>query len=48
MVVTPRLVRPLAREVQLPPLPGSKYDGYRPASGQLFFEDASTETGFSR
>ncbi|MDM4772439.1 type II and III secretion system protein family protein [Solimonas sp. SE-A11] len=48
MVVTPRLVRPLAREVQLPPLPGSKYDGYQPRSGQLFFEDASTETGFSR
>jgi pilus assembly protein CpaC len=48
MVVTPRLVRPLAREVKLPPLPGSKYDGYRPGSGQLFFEDASTETGFGR
>lgn len=48
MVVTPRLVRPLAREVQLPPLPGSKYDSYKPRSGQLFFEDASVETGFSR
>lgn len=48
MVVTPRLVRPLAREVQLPPLPGSKYDTYQPRSGQLFFEDASVETGFSR
>lgn len=49
MLVTPRLVRPLAREAQLPPLPGSKYDHYRPTSGQLIFEETGEfDTGFSR
>jgi len=50
MVVTPHLVRPLAREARLPTLPGAKYDGYRPTTGELIFGDAlgETEAGFNR
>jgi pilus assembly protein CpaC len=49
MVVTPRLVRPLAREAKLPPLPGSQYDGYRPRTGDLvFFPNDEASAGFSR
>lgn len=49
MLVTPRLVRPLARSAQLPPLPGSKYDSYRPTSGQQIFEETGEfDSGFSR
>jgi len=49
MVVTPQLVRPMAREAKLPPLPGSKYNDYRPSSGQLVFEETGdADVGFSR
>lgn len=39
MIVTPHLVRPLAREAQLPPLPGAKLDHYRPGFGSLILEE---------
>jgi len=50
MVVTPHLVRPLAREAKLPALPGAKYDGYRPTTGELIFGDTmgESEAGFNR
>ncbi|MGQ0699079.1 MAG: type II and III secretion system protein family protein [Panacagrimonas sp.] len=52
MVVTPRLVRPLAREAKLPPLPGAKYDDYRPGFGSLLVGETgefdSSSFGFSR
>ncbi|MGB0956010.1 MAG: type II and III secretion system protein family protein [Panacagrimonas sp.] len=52
MVVTPHLVRPLAREAQLPALPGSKYDDYRPGFGALLAEETgefdTQAFGFSR
>ncbi len=51
MVVTPHLVRPLAREAKLPPLPGVRYDNYRPGFGELIFDERgefeSQSTGFS-
>ncbi|MGQ0502705.1 MAG: type II and III secretion system protein family protein [Panacagrimonas sp.] len=52
MVVTPHLVRPLARTAALPPLPGQKYDDYRPGFGHLIFGEKGdfemTESGFSK
>lgn len=49
MVVTPHLVRPLAREAQLPPLPGAKYDAYNPSfANTMFFESGDYDTGFSK
>ncbi|MES2684419.1 MAG: type II and III secretion system protein family protein [Pseudomonadota bacterium] len=39
MVVTPHLVRPLARGKPRPPLPGAATDGYRPGFGHLMFEE---------
>lgn len=52
MVVTPRLVRPLAREAKLPPLPGAKYDDFRPGFGGLLLEEGgefdTQAYGFSR
>ncbi|HSW12401.1 MAG TPA: type II and III secretion system protein family protein [Solimonas sp.] len=49
MVVTPHLVRPLAREAKLPPLPGAKYGNYRPSAGQLVFEETGdSDVGFSK
>lgn len=52
MIVTPRLVRPLAREAQLPSLPGAKYDAYRPGFGGLMLEETGDfnqqDYGFSR
>jgi len=50
MIVTPHLVRPLAKEARLPTLPGAKYDNYRPTTGQLIFGDTigDSEAGFSR
>lgn len=47
MIVTPRLVRPLAREAQLPPLPGVRYDGYRPSYGAMVFGETG-DFGFSK
>ncbi|HZP11892.1 MAG TPA: type II and III secretion system protein family protein, partial [Nevskiaceae bacterium] len=52
MVVTPHLVRPLARGAPQPPLPGSRYDEYRPgAASFIFLENGnfnSTPSGYSR
>lgn len=49
MIVTPHLVRPLAREAQLPPLPGAKYDRYNPNFAQtMFLEKGDFDTGFSK
>ncbi|MGQ0529081.1 MAG: type II and III secretion system protein family protein [Panacagrimonas sp.] len=39
MIVTPHLVRPIAREAKLPPLPGQKLDNYRPGFGGLILEE---------
>ena len=39
MVVTPHLVRPMRREARLPPLPGERYDAYRPRFDQLIFQE---------
>ncbi len=52
MVVTPRLVRPLARNTPRPPLPGAAMDGYRPTMGQVMFEETGkfdqSQFGFSK
>lgn len=49
MLVTPRLVRPLAKSAPLPPLPGSRFDKYKPTTGQLIFEETGDfDSGFSR
>ena len=49
MVVTPHLVRPLARDAKLPRLPGAKYDNYDPNFAQtLLFESGDFDVGFSR
>lgn len=37
MVVTPHVVRPVARNAVTPPLPGSAYRDYNPDSGELLF-----------
>jgi pilus assembly protein CpaC len=39
MVVSPRLVRPLARSEADPALPGAEYDDYDPTSGELLFQE---------
>ena len=52
MVVTPHLVRPMRREARLPPLPGERYDAYRPRFDQLIFQERGdfdeAEFGFGR
>lgn len=52
MIVTPHLVRPLARAAQLPALPGQAYDKTRPDYGRLVFEEtgefAPADYGFGR
>lgn len=49
MVVTPHVVRPLARDAKLPRLPGAKYDKYDPNFAQLIlFETGDNDIGFSR
>ena len=49
MVVTPHLVRPLARGARLPKLPGAEYDGYRPGVARnIFLENGDFDAGFSR
>ena len=52
MVVTPHLVRPLAREAKLPALPGQAYDSTRPDYGRLIFEEKGdfkpADYGFGR
>lgn len=39
MVVTPHLVRPLARDAQLPPLPGAAMRGYDPGFAEFVLEE---------
>lgn len=54
MIVTPHLVRPLAREAKLPPLPGTRYDAYKPGFGKIILEESgefdagATTFGFSK
>lgn len=49
MVVTPHLVRPLARDAKLPELPGSRYDQYDPNFAEtMFLETGEFSTGFSK
>lgn len=52
MIVTPHLVRPLAREARLPPLPGADYDRTKDDYGRLVFEETGdfkpSDYGFGR
>ena len=49
MVVTPHLVRPLAKGAPLPKLPGSEYDRYAPSAARtIFLERGDFDSGFSR
>lgn len=54
MVVTPHLVRPLAKEAPRPPLPGERFRAYDPDFFETFFQetgdffDKPPVTGFSR
>lgn len=51
MVVTPRLVRPLANGAKLPPLPGARWGNYQPSSAELLLLERGRfrePTGFSR
>lgn len=53
MVVTPHLVRPIARGTQLPPLPGAATDRYRPNFAEtMFLESGSfgqdSDSGYSK
>ena len=49
MIVTPHLVRPLARDAKLPKLPGDQYSGKTPSFGHnVFLERGDFDSGFSR
>lgn len=52
MIVTPHLVRPMAREARLPALPGAQADQYKPGFTGLILEETgkfdTAEYGFSR
>lgn len=55
MVVTPRLVQPLARDAKLPELPGERYRNYDPNFAEFMFlengrfgDKAPVSSGFSR
>lgn len=52
MVVTPHLVRPLARDAQTPALPGDELRDYQPSFSELFFQKAAVpgqpSTGMSQ
>lgn len=54
MIVTPHLVRPIARDAQLPPMPGGNLREYNPSFSDLFFQKGPQPdtgiptTGFSR
>lgn len=52
MVVTPHLVRPIARDAKTPPLPGSEMHDYKPSFNEMFFQSGSAagapSTGMSR
>ncbi|MDD3676606.1 type II and III secretion system protein family protein [Thauera propionica] len=39
MVVTPQLVRPIARGAPLPALPGQEYEHYNPSTAELLFQE---------
>ncbi len=39
MVVTPRLVRPIARDAKLPELPGQEFRNYNPTFGEFFLSN---------
>ncbi|GGO88747.1 type II/III secretion system protein [Marinobacterium nitratireducens] len=44
MIVTPYLVRPFARDAELPPLPGEIYRDYEPGFARLLFLDPAPGT----
>ncbi|WP_154654724.1 type II and III secretion system protein family protein [Solimonas variicoloris] len=49
MVVTPHLVRPVAKGVALPKLPGDQFNGKTPNPAySIFFERGEFDSGFSR
>ncbi|MEQ1439616.1 type II and III secretion system protein family protein [Fontimonas sp. SYSU GA230001] len=49
MVVTPHLVRPIARGARQPKLPGAEYDRYDPGWARtIFLENGDFAAGFSR
>ncbi|MEL0028727.1 MAG: type II and III secretion system protein family protein, partial [Perlucidibaca sp.] len=53
MIVTPRLVKPLAKDAPQPQLPGQSWQNYEPSSAKLFFQGADSPyrdapVGFSR
>ena len=52
MIVPPHLVRPMAREAKLPPLPGAAYDKTKADFGRLVFEETGdfkpSDYGFGR
>lgn len=49
MIVTPHLVRPLARDAELPKLPGDKYKKYDPNFAEtMLLESGEFNTGFSK
>ncbi|MEX1200220.1 MAG: type II and III secretion system protein family protein [Methylophaga sp.] len=55
MIVTPRLVKPIARTAQLPELPGERYRNYDPNFAEFIFmesgrfgEQAPVNSGFSK
>ena len=49
MVVTPTLVRPLARDAPQPRLPGAKYDNYDPSFAKtMLLETGDFDSGFSK
>ena len=55
MIVTPRLVQPIARTAQLPELPGERYRNYDPSFAEFLFnengrfgEKAPVNSGFSK
>lgn len=51
MIVTPHLVRPIARDAKLPPLPGQEYADYRPSFSEFLFNNdgkPKSSTGMSQ
>eukprot|EP00611_Tribonema_gayanum_P000518 TRINITY_DN1036_c1_g1_i4.p1 TRINITY_DN1036_c1_g1~~TRINITY_DN1036_c1_g1_i4.p1 ORF type:complete len:484 (-),score=134.20 TRINITY_DN1036_c1_g1_i4:3323-4774(-) len=53
MVITPHLVRPMARGTQVPALPGASLDNYRPGFAETMFLETGdfgqdAETGYSK
>jgi len=53
MIVTPRLVKPLAADAPQPQLPGQPWQNYEPSTGKLFWQGADSpyresSVGFSR